>query len=129
MKKVLLVDDEEDFVSALAERLRIRKYDVKVATNGETALREISKERPDIVLLDLKMPGLSGMDTLRRIVTQDPTIDVIMMTGALDSEAGPLALEAGAVEHIVKPLDLNDLEEKFKEIGKKDAASIEHASG
>ena len=56
--KLLLVDDEEDFISALAERLRIRNYDTKLATSGEAAMLMIQQERPDIVLLDLKMPGM-----------------------------------------------------------------------
>jgi DNA-binding response OmpR family regulator len=58
--KVLLVDDEEDFISALSERLRMRNYDTKVATSGEAALSEIKEDRPHIVVLDLKMPGIGG---------------------------------------------------------------------
>jgi two-component system response regulator CpxR len=116
--KLLLVDDEEDFVFALAERLRFRKYDTKAATSGEAALSEIEKERPDIVVLDLKMPGMGGMEVLREIKTRDPSIDVIMLTGSVDSEIGEIALRAGATYHIVKPMDIEDLMQKLQNIEK-----------
>jgi two-component system response regulator CpxR len=116
--KLLLVDDEEDFVFALAERLRFRKYDTKAATSGVAALSEIEKERPDIVVLDLKMPGMGGMEVLREIKTRDPSIDVIMLTGSVDSEIGEIALRAGATYHIVKPMDIEDLMQKLQNIEK-----------
>jgi len=116
--KLLLVDDEEDFVFALAERLRFRKYDTRAATSGEAALSEIEKERPDIVVLDLKMPGMGGMEVLKAIKTRDPSIDVIMLTGSVDSEIGEVALKAGATYHIVKPMDIEDLMEKLQDIEK-----------
>ena len=116
--KLLLVDDEEDFILALAERLHLRNYDTKGATSGEAALSEIEKERPDIVVLDLKMPGMGGMEVLREIKTRDPSIDVIMLTGSVDSEIGEIALKAGATYHIVKPMDIEDLMEKLQDIEK-----------
>jgi len=116
--RLLLVDDEEDFVFALAERLRFRKYDTRAATSGEAALSEIEKERPDIVVLDLKMPGMGGMEVLREIKTRDPSIDVIMLTGSVDSEIGEIALRAGATYHIVKPMDIEDLMKKLQDIEK-----------
>ena len=117
--KLLLVDDEEDFILALAERLHLRNYDTKGATSGEAALSEIEKERPDIVVLDLKMPGMSGMEVLREIKTRDPSIDVIILTGSVDSEIGEVALKAGATYHMVKPMDIEDLLEKLQSIRKK----------
>jgi CheY-like chemotaxis protein len=117
--RVLLVDDEEDFISALAERLRFRNYAAEIATTGEDALLEIQKERPDIVLLDYKMPGMDGMETLRRIKTKDPSIEIILVTGSLDNEIGEMAIRAGAIYHMVKPLDIEDLLDKLRDIGKK----------
>ena len=116
--KLLLVDDEEDFVFALAERLSFRKYDTRAATSGEAALSEIEKERPDIVVLDLKMPGMGGMEVLKEIKTRDPSIDVIILTGSVDSEIGEIALRAGATYHIVKPMDIEDLMQKLQNIEK-----------
>ena len=107
--KLLLVDDEEEFVTALAERLRIRKYDVRVVTSGESALLAIDEERPDIVLLDLKMPGMDGMETLKRIKATDPSIHVFMVTGSVDALAGKQSLKAGATFHMVKPFDIETL--------------------
>ena len=114
--KLLLVDDEEDFISALAERLRLRNYDASVVTSGGAALLEIEKQRPDIVLLDLKMPGMDGMETLEMIKANDPSIEVIMVTGSVDREIGVTAMKAGAAAHIVKPIDIEDLVEKLRDI-------------
>ncbi|MBW1739856.1 MAG: response regulator [Deltaproteobacteria bacterium] len=117
--KLLLVDDEEDFISALAERLRIRNYDTRIVTSGEAALLEIQKERPDIVLLDLKMPGMGGMETLMNIKAKDSSIDVIMVTGSVNSQVGEEALKAGATAHMVKPFDIENLMDKLQDIRKK----------
>ncbi len=116
--KLLLVDDEDDFISALAERLRIRNYDTKLATSGEAAMLLIQMERPDIVLLDVKMPGMGGMETLRQIKAKDPSIDVIMVTGSVDSKVGESARSAGATDHMVKPFDIKSLTEKIQDIRK-----------
>lgn len=117
--KLLLVDDEEDFVSALAERLRIRNYDVMLATSGEAALLEIQQQRPDIVVLDLKMPGMGGMKTLKEIKARDPSIDIIMVTGSVDSKVGESAVQAGATDHMVKPFDIDSLTDKIQDIRKR----------
>lgn len=119
--KLLLVDDEKDFILALAERLRLRDYDVRVATNGEAALSEVQKERPDIVLLDLKMPGMSGLEILKKIKAGDPSIEVIMLTGSIsiDGKSGEEGRRAGAADYMVKPIDIEDLIEKLKDIEKK----------
>lgn len=119
--RVLLVDDEEDFVSALAERLRFRNYDTEFAISGEAALLEIEKQRPDIVLLDYKMPGMDGMETLKKIKANDPSIEVIIVTGSLDNAIGETATRAGATYHMVKPLDIEDLLEKLQEIRQRHA--------
>jgi len=107
--KLLLVDDEEDFITALAERLRIRSYEARTVTSGEAALLEIGNERPDVVILDLKMPGMDGLEVLREIKTRDPSIYVIMVTGSVDEHVGEQAMEAGATNYLVKPLDIEDL--------------------
>ena len=117
--KLLLVDDEESFVLTLGERLRLRNYEIRTATNGEAALSEIQKERPDIVLLDLKMPGMGGLETLEKIKTEDPTIEVIMLTGQGDKQSCEEGLKAGASDYIVKPIDIGNLMDKLRDIRKK----------
>lgn len=119
--KLLLVDDEKDFILALAERLRLRNYDVRVATSGEAAFSEIQKERPDIVLLDLKMPGMSGLESLKKIKAKDPSIEVVMLTGSIsiNGKSGEAGRRAGAADYMVKPIDIDDLIEKLKDIMKR----------
>ena len=117
--KLLLVDDEEDFILPLAERLRLRNYDTRVATSGEAALSEIQKERPDIVLLDLRMPVMGGLEVLEKIKTKDTAIDVIMLTGQLDDQSVEEGLKAGATDYIVKPIDIEELIDKLQDIRKK----------
>ena len=117
--KLLLVDDEEGFVSTLAERLRLRNYDTRIATNGEAALSEIQKERPDIVLLDLKMPGMGGLEILGKIKTDHSNIEVIMLTGQGDKQSCEEGLKAGAADYIVKPVDIGNLMEKLQDIKRK----------
>jgi DNA-binding response OmpR family regulator len=117
--KLLLVDDEEDFVSALAERLRFRHFDTRVATSGEAGLKEIQKERPDIVLLDYRMPGLDGTETLTEIRAKYPSIDVIIVTGGVDGEVGEESLKAGATDYVVKPVDIEILMDKLQDIREK----------
>lgn len=117
--KLLLVDDEEDFILPLAERLRLRNYDTRVATGGEAALSEIQKERPDIVLLDLKMPVMGGLEILEKIKTENSAIEVIMLTGQGDDQSWEEGLNAGATDYIVKPIDIEDLMDKLQDIRKK----------
>jgi DNA-binding response OmpR family regulator len=117
--RVLLVDDDEEFVSALAERLCLRNYDAAIATSGQAALSEIQKKCPDIVLLDYKMPGMNGMETLKRITTNDSSIDVIIVTGSLDADIGESAMSAGATDYMVKPLDVEELLGKLENIRQK----------
>jgi DNA-binding response OmpR family regulator len=117
--KLLLIDDEEDFILPLAERLRLRNYDTRVATSGEAALSEIQKERPDIVLLDLKMPVMGGLEILEKIKTGNSAIEVIMLTGQGDDQSWEEGLKAGATDYMVKPIDIEDLMDKLQDIRKK----------
>lgn len=114
--KLLLVDDEERFVSTLAERLRLRSCNTRIATSGSAALDEIKKEQPDIVLLDLKMPGMDGLEVLEKIKTEYPKIVVIMLTGQGDTQSCQDMFNAGASDCIVKPIEINNVMDKIKEI-------------
>jgi DNA-binding NtrC family response regulator len=117
--KVLLVDDEVEFVSALAERLQLRNYEVKTASNALEALGLIHSYMPDVVILDLKIPGMSGIEALKTIKKFDPTIEVIMLTGHGDVQSVEAGMKSGAFEYIMKPVDIGELTAKIDKAKRK----------
>jgi len=110
MAKVLVVDDEPEAVELLTEFLSSKGYEVLTATSGEEALRRVKEDRPHLVLLDIQMPKMNGLEVLRRIREIDPEMGVIMATGVNEEDVGRKALELGAFDYIVKPLDMKYLE-------------------
>jgi DNA-binding NtrC family response regulator len=110
MKKmrVLLVDDETEFVSALAERLYLRGYDTQTATSGEEALGKINSTPPDVVLLDMLMPGMNGLEVLKRIKRDHPQVQVILLTGR-GSWDGIQGIREGAYDWLMKPIQIEEL--------------------
>ena len=113
--KVFLVDDEEEFASTLADRLRLRGFDVDVANDGETALRRVTDNPPHVVLLDVKMPVVGGLEVLARIKSIYPDIPVIMLTGVGSTRDGIEGMQAGAFDFLMKPLQIETLIEKISE--------------
>ena len=113
MAKVLVVDDEPEAVELLTEFLSSKGYEVLTATSGEEALRRVKEDRPHLVLLDIQMPKMNGLDVLRRIREIDPEMGVIMATGVNEEDVGRKALELGAFDYIVKPLDMKYLEQSL----------------
>lgn len=111
---ILLIDDELDFVETLAERLELRGYISKIAGDGESGIRMLTKDAFDVAILDLMMPGLSGLDTLRQIKDMDKTLPVIMLTGHGSTKDGIEGMRMGAFDFLMKPLDINELLEKIK---------------
>ena len=107
--KVLLVDDEVEFASALSERLRLRKYDAKAVYYAEDALATVRKDKPDVVLLDLKMPGMDGIEVLKSIKEFDPSIQVIILSGQGDREIANEGIKAGAADYVMKPVDIYEI--------------------
>jgi DNA-binding NtrC family response regulator len=107
--KVLLVDDEEEFVIALAERLEMRNLDARVAHNGEQALHMIADEPPDVMLLDLKMPGMDGLEVLRRIKKTHAQIQVVILTGHGSQKDAEIAQRLGAFGYLQKPSGIEDI--------------------
>lgn len=107
--KVLLVDDEEEFVKALAERLEIRGVDVKVGFNGEEGLYLAKEWKPDVMVLDLKMPGVDGLEVLRRTKMEHPTIQVIILTGHGSERDYEMARRLGAYDQLQKPAEIGTL--------------------
>lgn len=113
--KVLLVDDEEDFVTTLAERLQLRGIEAQIATDGETALTLIETVPPQVVVLDVMMPGLGGADVLKRIKARHPKIPVILLTGHGSIREGTDGLRQGAYDYLVKPIDIEELISKMQD--------------
>ena len=107
--KVLLVDDEEDFVKSLSERIKMRDLDSDVALNGEEALKLVGDDVPDVMVLDLKMPGIDGMEVLRRIKKAYPQVQVIMLTGHGSEKDEKEARRLGAFEYLEKPTSIDTL--------------------
>lgn len=110
MPRVLVVDDEPDAVELLREFLSVKGYEVMTASGGEEALRLVREERPHLILLDVRMPGMNGLEVLRQVRQIDKEVGVIMVTAVNEEETGRQALELGAFDYIVKPLDLTYLE-------------------
>jgi len=108
-EKVLLVDDEEEFIETLAERMRTRGMDVSTTTSGANALQMVDHENYDVVVLDLKMPGIDGLEALKRIKRRRPNIQVVLLTGHATVEKGVEAIKEGALEFLEKPVDLASL--------------------
>jgi DNA-binding NtrC family response regulator len=107
--KVLLVDDEVEFGSALAERLRLRDYDARTVSQAEDALAIVRNDPPDVVLLDFKMPGMDGIEVLKLIKEMHPSVEVIMVTGHGDNQSREEVMKNGAFEYIMKPIDIGEL--------------------
>ncbi len=111
---ILLIDDEEEFISTLAERLELRGYQCRTAGDGESGIQMIENERFDIAILDLMMPGLNGLDTLRQIKTTNKELPVILLTGHGSTKDGMEGMRLGAFDFLIKPLDIYVLIEKIK---------------
>lgn len=112
--KILLVDDEAEFVNTLSERIKMRNLDSGIALNGEEALQIVEDEVPDVMVLDLKMPGIDGMEVLRRIRRNYPQVQVIMLTGHGSKKDEETARSLGAYEYLSKPVGLDNLIQHIK---------------
>jgi DNA-binding response OmpR family regulator len=110
MPRVLIVDDEPHTLELLSEFLTAKRYEVVTASDGEEALRKVKEERPHLILLDVHMPGMNGLEVLQRVRQIDGEVGVIMVTAANDEETGRKALQLGAFDYIVKPVDFQYLE-------------------
>jgi len=114
--KILLIDDEIEFTSTLAERLELRGFEVRTADNGESGVELTRNEFFDIAIIDLMMPGISGLEALKQIKTFNTKLPVMLLTGHGSTKEGMEGMRIGAVDYLMKPLDINDLLGKIKEI-------------
>lgn len=112
--KVLLVDDEREFAQTLSERLLMRDMGSAVAYDGETALAMINEDEPEVMILDLKMPGIDGIEVLKRVKQTRPEIEVIILTGHGSEQDRATCLELGAFAYLQKPVDIELLTSTLK---------------
>jgi two-component system, OmpR family, response regulator CpxR len=117
--KVLLVDDEREFVQTLSERLLMRDMGSAVAYDGESALAMISEDEPEVMILDLKMPGIDGIEVLKRVKQSRPEIEVIILTGHGSEQDRQTCLDLGAFAYLQKPVDIELLTVTLKKANEK----------
>ena len=116
---VLLVDDEVEFLETLVKRLAKRKLQVTGVTSAEEAIGILGEKPVDIVVLDVKMPGMDGLEALRQIKSTSPDVEVIMLTGHANVEAAIQGMELGAFDYLMKPMDIDELLYKLQDAYKK----------
>jgi DNA-binding NtrC family response regulator len=110
---VLIVDDEKEFVDLVSERLTMRDYDVTACYSGEEALETVKGYNFDIVILDILMPGIDGIETLREIKRIKPLTEVILLTGHAAVDTAIEGMKLGAYDYLTKPCDISDLVTKL----------------
>ena len=107
--EILLVDDEKDFVEMLSMRLEDEGHRVRAAYSGQEAMTELDRAEPDVVVLDIKMPGMDGIQALKKIKADHPIVEVIMLTGHGAVDTAVEGLKAGAFDYLLKPADFKEL--------------------
>ncbi len=115
VRRVLIVDDEEPIRMALSRFLTARGYEVTTASNGDEALEVVKAgERFSLMLCDIRMPGMTGVELVPRVLEVDPDVAVVMLTAVHDANTATDALAAGAVDYLMKPIELKDLEQAIE---------------
>jgi DNA-binding NtrC family response regulator len=113
--KVLLVDDEAEFSETLIKRMKKRNVDITGVRSGEEALQTLDQGPIDVVILDVRMPGMDGVETLRVLKKRHPLIEVIMLTGHASVEVAVQGMEFGAFDYLMKPMQIDDLLYKIQD--------------
>jgi DNA-binding NtrC family response regulator len=113
--RVLIVDDEPDFLETIVKRLRKRKIDTTGVDSGKKALELLEREPFDVVILDIRMPGMDGIETLKEIKHKRPLMEVILLTGHASVESGMQGIQYGAFDYVMKPAEIDDLLEKVRQ--------------
>ena len=117
--KVLVVDDEKDLVELFSLRLRESGEKVFAAYSGEEALAALDKETVDVVILDIKMPGMDGIETLREIKKRHPIVEVILLTGHGSTETAVEGMKLGAFDYLLKPAEFKEIRSKLESARKR----------
>ncbi len=123
--RVLLVDDEEAFVEALGKRLNARGLSVQTSNSGEDAVAKAQGQSFDVIVLDLAMPGIDGIETMKRLREVDPDLQIILLTGHGSIEKAVEATKLGAIDFLQKPASLSDLLELIQEAGTRKTILVE----
>lgn len=126
--KVLLVDDEQDFLETLSNRLEMRGLKVSAVTSGEQAVTEAQQQDYDAIVVDLSMPGIDGLETLKRIKADNPNAEIIMLTGQASIRSGVEAMKLGAGDFLQKPVELSELMQKIDEAKNKKMLVLQQKS-
>jgi DNA-binding NtrC family response regulator len=113
--KVLVVDDEEDFRETIVNRLLDRNLDVTGVESGAKALQVIDNEDFDVVVMDVRMPGMDGIEALKELKKKKPLIEVILLTGYASVESGIQGMQLGAFDYVMKPVPLDELLDKMRQ--------------
>jgi two-component system OmpR family response regulator len=113
--KMLWVDDEPDSLDAMIKRLQARGIDATGVESGDKALQVLESRDPDVIILDVKLPGMDGIETLREIKKKKPLAEVIMLTGQASVESGIQSMQLGAFDYVMKPIALDELLEKVRQ--------------
>jgi DNA-binding NtrC family response regulator len=116
---VLVVDDEVDFVNTLVKRLNMRDVEAHGVHSGPEALRFLAERPVDVVVLDVKMPDMDGIEVLREIKGRHPLLEVIMLTGHASLEVAIEGMESGAFDYLMKPVSMDELLYKLQDAYKK----------
>lgn len=111
--RVLIVDDEEELVSILVERLRFRGYEAVGVLGGNEAIAKALVQEFDVAVIDVKMPEINGIETLRRLKKIKPSLKIILLTGHRAEDEGEEGLAEGAFDYLIKPVNIEDLTGKI----------------
>jgi DNA-binding NtrC family response regulator len=126
---VLLVDDEGEFLETLVKRIQKRNVNATGVNSGEEALAFLEKNPVDVVVLDVRMPGMDGIETLRALKRQYPLTEVIMLTGHASLEVAIEGMELGAFDYLMKPVEIDDLLYKLQDANKRRTIQLEKIKG
>ena len=116
--QVMLVDDEVEFLETLIKRMKKRNVDITGVKSGEEALIALEQNQVDVVILDVRMPGMDGIETLKEIKRKHPLIEVIMLTGHASVEVAVQGMELGAFDYLMKPMNIDELLYKVEDAHK-----------
>jgi len=125
-EKILLVDDDTEFTDVLAERMESRGLKVDTAGDGSTAIGKVNESSYDAIILDLAMPGMDGIETLKTLLKRQPDLQVILLTGHATVEKGVEAVKLGAMDFLEKPTNIEKLIEKIKQAKNKKMLIVEN---